>query len=204
MMRPARIKSAFTRWAVLTSPGSLKSTVTPPRPICATRRATRTRLRRRGARAVVRRQVRTTVTSSSRVKGMALSRWLNSIRTWVSAGGSRRPWHRGQSGQPRPEPVALTILPMVMRRKRATMAAHVQARGGQPRGGLSAMRGSRRRHRDVVAARGLPAEEDHADGDQEDETAWNPHDEAAQVLVDVRRERLPYTRRRLVDRKSTR
>src|SRR5215510_7438397 len=180
---PARMRSAFTRCAVLTRLGSLKSTVMPPSAICRATSPSRTMLSRRGARACVRRQVRITVVSRSTVKGMAFTRWLHSMSTSVCAGGRSRPWQSGQSGQLRPDPVALTMLPMVMSRKRATIVAQAN-----PRGMLAAMRHADRRHGHVITARGLPAEEYDADRDEEDEPAGDPHDETAQVLIEVRGE----------------
>ncbi len=47
----------------------------------------------------------------------ATVRWVHSIQALVSSsGGSSWPWHSGQSGHPRPDPVARTMTPMVTSR----------------------------------------------------------------------------------------
>ena len=54
---------------------------------------------------------------------VAARRWLYSSHAPRSAGGMRRPWHRGQSGQPRPEPVTRTTPPTVTVNRAAMRAA---------------------------------------------------------------------------------
>src|SRR5215813_8070595 len=101
-------------------------------------------------------------------------------------GGISLPWQSGQSGQARPDPVALTTFPMAISRNTAITAAQVNLfmteilsppvgrfHGGQ---------------RGVGSARRLPSEEHHGDGDEEDHASRNPHDEAAEILIGLRRE----------------
>src|SRR6185436_7319805 len=178
--------SAVRRCTVLTSGDSPRSTVTPPRTICAMSRPTSATASRRSAGAVARRQVRKAVATSSTEKSGTARRWRNSIQISVPPGGITRPWHRGQSGQPSPEPVELTILPSVITSARAPTASQARRRGS-----LAATARLGGSHRDVVAARRLPAEEHHRQRDEEDEAAGDPHDESTQMLIGARGERLP-------------
>src|SRR5581483_6058451 len=187
---PPRISSAFTRCAVLTRSGSLSSTVTPPRPICTSNSSGSSHASRRSPADARPRRVATLAARISTVAARAESRCPYSISTSARSGGTMEPWQSGQSGQARPEPVALTTLPRVISRNTETTAAKaILARTGHHRVGG---------HVAVVAARVLPAEEDHRERDQEDQAAGDPHDESAQVLVDPGRERVPHPRRRRV------
>ena len=221
-MRPPKIRSAFTRWAVLTRSGSSSSTVTPPRRICTASRASRTApTRRTGGRDVPLIAIAMVATSIAEAT-TAMSRCPYSISTSARSGGINRPWHSGQSGQARPDPVALTILPSVMRRNtvatvapastcpgpapgcaraRPRSSAGGAGRGAEPPAELSSGHGGPRGAApDVIAAGGLPAEEDHRDGQEEHEATRDPHDQAAQVLVGVSAQAWPHPGRRGVVR----
>src|SRR4029077_587158 len=170
--------------------GSLSRTVMPPSAIWMASRAGRSQATRRRPGTRVRARASPVVATIRTVAANADSRWLYSINTSARSGGITEPWQSGQSGQARPEPVALTTLPTVIRTKTATTAAQA----------ILADTGHRpiRARRPVAAPRGLPAEEDDGERGQEDQPARDPHDEAAQVLVGPRGELRPDARRRRV------
>src|SRR6185295_12173074 len=166
--------------------GSFSSTVIAPRAIWTTSRTGRSHVSRRSPPGAGPRSVTTLVARISTVAASAERRWLYSISTSARSGGITEPWQRGQSGHASPEPVALTTLPSVIRRKTATTAAQAT---------LAAMTRTGQGHRGVVAARALPAEEDDGKRGQEDHAPRDPHDEPAQVLVRAGGELRPDPRR---------
>src|SRR5205823_14555080 len=134
----------------------------------------------------------TTTVATSRIEASAATRrWLYSINTSAENRGMTWPWQSGQSGHARPEPVALTTLPMLISTNTEASPAQARARGLVI---SPAMPDLGDRQGDVVASVGLPPEEHDRDGDQEDEPTGNPHDDPTQVLVSLRRQHAPHAR----------
>jgi len=108
----ARIMKAKLRWTITTSAGVSSQTTQAPSRIWAARMIGtavagitmwRTCLAQTQAAATC---ARMTVETSA-----ATQRWLDSIQAATLGGGRSCPWHRGQSGQPSPEPVERTMAP---------------------------------------------------------------------------------------------
>src|SRR2546421_3959186 len=72
--------------------------------------------------------VQSTVAATVRPETIARNRWVHSIRVAGSSDGRNCPWQRGQSGQPKPEPVTRTTPPQTTTRNDATRLAYTRAR----------------------------------------------------------------------------
>ena len=115
-MSIAKSVSAANRCAVTIGAGSSVSTVMPPRITCTIRATTATAMSRFSpAESRCLNHTSAAHATTSTPTTLAVRRWEYSMRTWYSNGGMICPWQRGQSGQPRPDSVARTSPPMVIR-----------------------------------------------------------------------------------------
>lgn len=116
--------SATARWTVTMVGGSSASTVIPPSTTStpSSAKAIVIGATMRGSRLYLHQAIAAVARISVLVREAA-SRWEYSISASNSIGGNSLPWHRGQSGQPRPESVTLTTPPKVTREKTATAEA---------------------------------------------------------------------------------
>ena len=111
-VRTASSSSAFARWTVTQVSGSSRRTVIAPRIAWSQYRTTATPTNtsaRRSRR--YRASVQTASAASVRPATIARKRCSHSMRVATSSDGRNWPWHSGQSGQPRPEPVTRTMPP---------------------------------------------------------------------------------------------
>ena len=147
----AMVARAVARCAVTISGGSSWRTVMPPRMTWKTSSTDAAVAGQRMDRCCRYRSHATTrVASTSSPTTEAASRCVYSMRTSRSKGGMTCPWHMGQSGQPKPDPVTRTTPPMTMSTYMAAAVARERRRmvvmvrsgtGRRPRAGGEGARG---------------------------------------------------------------
>ena len=122
-MRPPKIRSALTRWAVLTRSGS-SSTGDPTQQDLHDEQGEQDRAHPPDGRPG-RPSDRHRDGGHQHGGGHHGTEPMAILDQHVGAKrGINRPWHSGQSGQARPDPVALTTLPSVMRRNTVATVGH--------------------------------------------------------------------------------